>query len=235
MINKLIEWSVRNRGAVMFGVLVLVGLGVWALRTLRVDAFPDLTDVQVQVLVEAPGLSPVEVERLATFPIEVALNGLSGVTQVRSVSKYGFAAVTVVFEDDVDLFFARTLVAERLQGVRESLPPGTEAEMGPMSAANSEIYFYTVEGSGRDLMELRTLHDRVVKPQLRTVPGVAEVNSFGGHVRQVQVIIRPEALASYGLTLHDVVQAVEANNAVAAGGYLEHRDEQYILRGLGQA
>ncbi|MEW5926040.1 MAG: CusA/CzcA family heavy metal efflux RND transporter [Gemmatimonadota bacterium] len=235
MINKLIEWSVRNRGAVMFGVLALVGLGVWALRTLRVDAFPDLTDVQVQVLVEAPGLSPVEVERLATFPIEVALNGLPGVTQVRSVSKYAFAAVTVVFEDDVDLYFARTLVAERLQGVRESLPPGAEAEMGPMSAANSEIYFYTVEGDGKDLMELRTLHDRVVKPQLRTVPGVAEVNSFGGHVRQVQVIIRPEALASYGLTLHDVVQAVEANNAVAAGGYLEHRDEQYILRGLGQA
>jgi cobalt-zinc-cadmium resistance protein CzcA len=235
MIDKLIEWSVRNRGAVMFGVLALVGLGVWALRTLRVDAFPDLTDVQVQVLVEAPGLSPVEVERLATFPIEVALNGLPGVTQVRSVSKYGFAAVTVVFEENVDLYFARTLVSERLQGVRGSLPPGTEAEMGPMSAANSEIYFYTVEGPGLDLMELRTLHDRVVKPQLRTVPGVAEVNAFGGYVRQVQVVIRPEALASYGLTLHDVVQAVEANNAVAAGGYLEHRDEQYILRGLGQA
>jgi cobalt-zinc-cadmium resistance protein CzcA len=235
MIDKLIGWAVRNRGAVLFGILALIAAGVWALRTLRVDAFPDLTDVQVQVLVEAPGLSPVEVERLATAPIEVAMGGLPRVTQVRSVSKYAFATVTIVFEDDVDLYFARTLVAERLQGVRESLPPATEAEMGPMSSANSEIYFYTLEGGDRDLMELRTLHDRLVKPQLRTVPGVAEVNSFGGHVRQVQVIIRPEALASYRLTLHDVVTAIEANNAVAAGGYLEHRDEQYILRGLGQA
>jgi cobalt-zinc-cadmium resistance protein CzcA len=235
MIDKLIDWAVRNRGAVLFGILALIASGVWALRTLRVDAFPDLTDVQVQVLVEAPGLSPVEVERLATAPIEVAMGGLPRVTQVRSVSKYAFATVTIVFEDDVDLYFARTLVAERLQGVRESLPQATEAEMGPMSSANSEIYFYTLEGGGKDVMELRTIHDRMVKPQLRTVPGVAEVNSFGGHVRQVQVVIRPEALASYRLTLHDVVTAIEANNAVAAGGYLEHRDEQYILRGLGQA
>ncbi len=235
MINRIIEWAVRSRAAVLFGVLALVAVGLWAMRTMRVDAFPDLTDVQVQVLVEAPGLSPVEVERLATTPIEVALNGLPRVTQVRSLSKYAFAAITVVFEDDVDLYFARTLVAERLQGVRESLPPGAAAAMGPMSAANSEIYHYTLEGGGKDLTELRTIHDRIVKPQLRTVPGVAEVNPFGGYVRQVQVIIRPDQLASYGLTLHDVVEAVEANNAVAAGGYLEHQDEQYILRGLGQA
>lgn len=235
MIDRLIGWAVRNRAAVLLGILALVAAGTWALRTLRVDAFPDLTDVQVQVLVEAPGLSPVEVERLATAPVEVAMSGLPRVTQVRSVSKYAFAAVTIVFEEGVDLYFARTLVAERLQGVREALPPGTEAAMGPMSAANSEIYFYTLEGGGMDGMALRTLHDRVVKPQLRTVPGVAEVNPFGGSVRQVQVVIRPEALASYRLTLHDVVTAIEANNAVAAGGYLEHRDEQYILRGLGQA
>lgn len=235
MIDRLIEWAVRRRGVVLFLVAGLVAAGLWALSTLRVDAFPDLTDVQVQVLVEAPGLSPVEVERLATFPIEVAMNGLPRVTQIRSTSKYAFAAVTVVFEDGVDLYFARTLIAERLQGVRESLPSGATAELGPMSAANSEIYHYTVEGGGKDLTELRTIHDRIVKPQLRTVPGVAEVNPFGGFVRQVQVVIRPERLTSFGLTLHDVVEAVEANNAVAAGGYLEHRDEQYILRGLGQA
>ncbi|HYJ78014.1 MAG TPA: CusA/CzcA family heavy metal efflux RND transporter [Longimicrobiaceae bacterium] len=235
MIDRIIEWAVRNRTGVFFGIALLVVGGLWAMRTMRVDAFPDLTDVQVQVLVEAPGLSPVEVERLTTFPIEVALNGLPRVTQVRSISKYGFAAITVVFEEGVDLYFARTLVAERLQGVRESLPPAAEAELGPMSAANSEIYHYTVEGGGKDLMELRTIHDRIVLPQLRTVPGVAEVNPFGGYVRQVQVTIRPERMASYGLTLHDVVSAVEANNSVAAGGYLEHGDEQYILRGLGQA
>jgi cobalt-zinc-cadmium resistance protein CzcA len=205
------------------------------LRTLRVEALPDLTDVQVQVLVEAPGLSPVEVERLVAFPIEVAMNGLPRVTQVRSVSKYGFAAVTTVFEDGVDIYFARALINERLQGVREGLPPQAEASLGPLAGAISEIYLYTVEGGNRDLTELRTIHDRIVRPQLRTVPGVVEINSFGGFVRQVQVTIYPERLVAFGLTLHDVVEAIEANNAVAAGGYLEHRDEQYILRGLGQA
>jgi cobalt-zinc-cadmium resistance protein CzcA len=220
---------------VMAAVVALVGAGWWALTTLRVDAFPDLTDVQVQVLVDAPGLSPVEVERLVTFPAEVALNGLPDVTQVRSVTKYAFTAITVVFKDGVDIQRARTLVSERVQSVREDLPAGAHAELGPLSSANSEIYMYTLEGGGKDLTELRTLHDRIVRPQLRTVPGVTEVNAFGGLVRQAQVVIRPERLASYGLTLHDVVEAVEANSSVAAGGYLEHRDEQYILRGLGQA
>ena len=235
LVERLVAWAVRARGVVLALVLALVGAGTWALSTLKVDAFPDLTDVQVQVLIEAPGLSPVEVERLATFPTEVAMNGLPAVTQVRSTSKYGFAAVTVVFEDGTEIQRARTLVSERLQGVREQLPRGADADLGPLSAANSEIYMYTVEGGGKDLTELRTLHDRVVRPQLRTVPGVTEVNSFGGTVRQAQVVVRPDRLVSYGLTLHDVVEAVEANNAVAAGGYLEHRDEQYILRGLGAA
>jgi cobalt-zinc-cadmium resistance protein CzcA len=238
-IEKLIAWSIRRRGVVMGAVLALVIAGVWALRTLRVEALPDLTDVQVQVLVEAPGLSPVEVERLVSFPLEVAVNGLPSVTQVRSISKYGFAAVTVVFEDGTDIYFARTLVNERLQSAREALPPQAEASLGPLAGAISEIYLYTVEDTsaaeGHDLMELRTIHDRIVRPQLRGVPGVTEVNAFGGHVRQVQVTIRPERLVAYGLTLHDVVEAIEANNAVAAGGYLEHQDEQYILRGLGQA
>jgi cobalt-zinc-cadmium resistance protein CzcA len=243
MIEKLIAWAVRRRATVMILVAILIGAGIWSLRTLRVDAFPDLTDVQVQVLVEAPGLSPVEVERLTSFPIEVALNGIPRVTLVRSVSKYAFAAITVVFEDGVDLYFARTLVSERLQSVRSSLPPQAEVSLGPLSAANSEIYQYTLEAIARvgnnaprhSLTELRTLHDRVVRPQLRTVPGVTEVNSFGGFVRQVQVVISPDQLVRFGLTLHDVVEAIEANNSVAAGGYLEHRDEQYILRGLGQA
>jgi cobalt-zinc-cadmium resistance protein CzcA len=234
-VERVVTWAIRQRGTVAALVMILVGAGLWALSTLRVDAFPDLTDVQVQVLIEAPGLSPIEVERLSTFPIEVAMNGLPDVTLVRSVSKYGFAAVTVVFEDGVDIQRARTLVSERLQSVREQLPEGSDANLGPLSAANSEIYMYTVEGGGKDLSELRTIHDRIVRPQLRTVPGVTEVNSFGGYVRQAQVIVRPEELVSHGLTLHDVVEAVESNNAVAAGGYLEHRDEQYILRGLGQA
>lgn len=239
-IDRLIAWSIRQRMAVMVIVLGTIGGGLWALNTLRVDAFPDLTDVQVQVLIEAPGLSPVEVERLTTFPVEVAMNGLPDVTIVRSVSKYGFAAVTVVFEDGVDIQSARTLVSERLQSVREGLPGGAQATLGPLSAANSEIYMYTVENTngGNDSLDtraLRTLQDRVIRPQLRTVRGVTEVNSFGGEVRQAQVVVQPDRLASFGLTLHDIVEAVESNNSVAAGGYLEHGDEQYILRGLGAA
>ncbi len=235
MIERLIAWAIRNASAVFLGILLLVAGGSWALLNLRVDAFPDLTDVQVQVLVDAPGLSPLEVERLVAFPIEVALNGLPRVIQVRSVSKYAFAGITVVFEDGVDLYFARTLVSERLQSVREGLPPGAEASLGPLSGATSEIYLYSIEGGGLDQTRLRTLHDRIVRPLLRTVPGVTEINTFGGLVRQVQIVVNPERLVSYGLTLHDVVEAVQANNSVAAGGYLEDGDEQYILRGLGQA
>jgi cobalt-zinc-cadmium resistance protein CzcA len=235
MIDKLIAWAVRHRLAVFGLVAALIAAGIWGLRTLRVEALPDLTDVQVQVLVEAPGLSPVEVERLVSFPTEVAMNGLPRVKQVRSISKYAFAAVTIVFEDGVDIYFARTLVNERLQSVRSSLPVQAEASLGPLAGAISEIYLYTVEGGGLDLMQLRTAHDRIVRPQLMGVPGVTEVNAFGGFVRQVQVTIAPEKLVAYGLTLHDVVEAIKGGSAIAAGGYLEHRDEQYILRGLGQA
>jgi cobalt-zinc-cadmium resistance protein CzcA len=235
VIHQLIAWALKRRVSVMILVAALVVAGIWSLRTLRVDALPDLTDVQVQVLVEAPGLSPLEVERLIAFPVEVAMNGLPRVTQVRSISKYAFAAITVVFEDGVDIYFARTLVNERLQSVATTLPPQAEAGLGPLAGAISEIYLYTVEGDSTDLAELRAIHDRVVRPQLRAVSGVAEVNAFGGFVRQVQVTISPQALAAHGLTLHDVVEAISANNAIAAGGYLERGDEQFILRGLGQA
>jgi cobalt-zinc-cadmium resistance protein CzcA len=235
MIEKLIGWAVKNRGLVLLLVVGLIGGGVWALRSLRVDAFPDLTNVQVTVLAEAPGLSPKEVERLVAFPIEVSLNGLPDVTEIRSTSKYAFASVTVVFEEGTDIYFARTLVAERLQGVRESLPPGADVAMGPLAGATSEIYLYTLEGGGLDGMALRTLHDRVVKPQLRTVPGVTEINAFGGFVRQMQVTVDPEQLTRYGLSLHEVIEAVEANSRTPAGAYLERGDQQFILRGIGQA
>jgi heavy metal efflux system protein len=235
MIDALIHWAIRNRWTVVLLVAALIGGGLWALRTLRIDAFPDLTNVQVQVLAEAPGLSPLEVERLVAFPIEVSMNGLPRVSRIRSTSKYGFAIATIVFEDGTDLYFARTLVSERLQGVREELPPGTEAEMGPLAGATSEIFLYTVEGGGLGLMELRTLHDRVIKPQLRAIPGVTEINAFGGQVRQMQVVVSTENLTSYGLTLHDVIEAVEANSRTPAGAYLETGDQQLILRGIGQA
>ncbi len=235
MIERMIDWAVRRRWMVLLLTLTLIGAGTWALRSLRIDAFPDLTDKQVQVLVEAPGLSPPEVERLVTFPIEVGLNGLPRVAEVRSTSKYAFATLTVVFEDDVDLYFARTLVSERLQRVRDELPTGVRAELGPLSGATSEIYLYTVEGGGLDPMQLRTLHDRVIRPQLRSVPGVAEINAFGGLVRQIQVILSVTRLASYRLSVHDVIAAVETNSRIPVGAYLEHGDEQFILRGFGQA
>ena len=243
MIDRLIALSVRYRVAVLLVLVALAAAGTWAFRTLRVDAFPDLTNVQVTVLVEAPGLSPVEVERLVTFPIEVAVNGVPRVEQVRSISKYGFAQVTVVFEDGTDIYFARTLIAERLQGVRDRLPAGIEAALGPMAGATSEIYLYTLEDTAHRatapndsaLMALRTLHERIIRPQLRGIPGVVEINPFGGFVRQAQVVVSPQKLASYGLSIGDVVNAVEENSQVPAGAYVEHEAQQFILRGLGQA
>ena len=235
VVDRLIAWGIRNRGLVAAALVGLVGAGLWAAATVRMDAFPDLTDAQVSVLVEAPGLSPVEVERLVTFPIEVAMNGMADVEQVRSLSKYGFAAITIVFADGVDLPRVRTQVNERLQSVRGQFPEGVDAQLGPLASASSEMFMYIVEAPGLDLMAARTLHDRIVRPQLRSVEGVTEINSFGGLVRQAQVVVRPERLISYGLTLHDVVTAVQSNSAVAAGGYLEHHDQQFILRGLGQA
>ena len=234
MIDRLIGWAIRHRAVVLFLVAALVGAGTWALRTLRVDAFPDLTDVQVNVLTEAPGLTPVEVERLVTYPLEISLNGIPRVTQIRSLSRYGLSSITVVFEDGVDIYFARTQIAERVQAARATLPPSVDVELGPLSGAIGELYQYTIEGGDLDLMQLRTLQDRIVRPQLRSVPGVVEVNAFGGFVRQVQVTVSPEKLTAFGLTLRDVVEAVEANAGVPAGGYLEHGDEQYILRGIGQ-
>jgi cobalt-zinc-cadmium resistance protein CzcA len=235
VIDAVIAWAIRRRAVVLLFVAALVGAGVWALRTLRVDAFPDLTDVQVTVLTEAAGLTPLEVERLVTYPLEVSLNGIPRVTGVRSLSRYGLSSITVVFEDGVDIYFARTQVAERVQAARAALPPTAEVALGPLSGAIGELYRYTVEGGGLDIMQLRTIQDRIVKPQLRSIPGVVEVNAFGGMVRQVQVTVSPEKLAAYGLTLRDVVEAVEASSGVASGGFLEKGDEQYILRGIGQA
>lgn len=235
LVDRLIAWGVWNRGRVAAALVILVAGGLWAAATVRMDAFPDLTDAQVSVLTEAPGLSPVEMERLVTFPIEVAMGGLADVDVVRSISKYGFSAVTVVFNDGVDLQRMRTLVGERVQSVRDQLPPSAEAQLGPLASASSEMFMYYLDAPALSLMEARTLHDRIVRPQLRNVAGVTEINSFGGLVRQAQVVVRPERLVSFGLTLHDVVTAVESNSAVAAGGYLEHNDEQFILRGLGQA
>ncbi len=233
--DRLVSFALRQRLLVLILCAGLVFLGVHALQRLPIDAFPDVTNVQVQVLANASGMAPLEVEQLVTYPVEVSMGGLPGMTEVRSLSKLGLAVITVVFKDDVDIYFARQLVFERLQQAKEKLPPGVDVELGPITTGLGEIYQYTLESPGRDAMELRTLQDWVVRPILRSVPGVTDVNSFGGLVKQYHVLVRPEHLNSYKLTLRQVLEALAANNTNASGGYIEHFGEQYVVRGLGLA
>jgi cobalt-zinc-cadmium resistance protein CzcA len=236
MINRLIEFALKQRLLVIAMVILMAALGIFALNNIPIDAFPDVTNIQVQILAEAPGLSPVEVEKLVTFPIEVVMNGLPRLTEIRSISKYGISVITVVFEDGVDIYFARQLVLERLQKAKESLPPTVpEPEMGPITTGMGEIYQYFIESDSLDLMGQRTIQDWFIKPQLRTVPGVTEVNSFGGLVKQYHILVDPNKLLSYKLSLGQVFEAVENNNSVAGANYLEHASEQYIIRGIGLA
>ncbi|MBZ0254007.1 MAG: efflux RND transporter permease subunit, partial [Candidatus Methylomirabilis sp.] len=234
MSRRLIEWSLDNRAVVLLLTLLMAGIGLYCLTVLPIDAVPDVTNVQVQINTNAPGLAPEEVERFITFPIEQAMTGLPDVTQVRSLSKYGLSQVTVVFEDRVDIYFARSLVFERLQDARGQIPEGLgEPEMGPISSGLGEIYQYQVAGEGLTPQELRTIQDWEVKRQLRTVPGITEVNSFGGQEMQYEVLVDPDLLRARGLSLRDVFRALAENNRNAGAGFLEHRDEQYLVRGIG--
>jgi cobalt-zinc-cadmium resistance protein CzcA len=234
VLNRIVEAALEQRFFVLALAFGLVGFGAYSTLKLNVDAFPDVTNVQVQINTSSPGLAAVEVEQLITFPIESVMSGLPRVTQVRSISKTGLSVVTVVFEDDVDVYFARQLVLERLQAAREQIPDGLgDPEMGPVTTALGQVYIYRLTGRGRSLMELRTLNDWLVKLQLRSVPGVADVLSFGGEVRQYQVQVDPDRLLSYGLTLPDLRKAIEANNSNAGGWYLEGEEEQLVVRGEG--
>jgi len=237
MINGLIRFAVSQRLLVLLMVLILIGAGLYSLKHLPIDAVPDVTNVQVQVLTGAPSLAPLEIERQITFPVEVAMSGLPGLKEIRSVSKFGLSAVTVVFEDSVDTYFARQLVLERLSEAREQIPEGIGSpEMGPISTGLGEIYQYELRGapgSGYDATALRTIQDWSVRRQLLGVPGVVEVNSFGGLEKQYQVRLDPAKLQSYGLTLREVLEAVARNNANVGGAYIEHGAEQYLLRGIG--
>ena len=235
MISAILNFSVRQRMLVFLATVVLAGFGWLALQQIPIDAFPDLTNVQVQVLTPAGGMPPPEVEKLVTRPIEIELAGLPRLEQVRSVSKIGLSAITVVFEDGVNDYFARQLVFERLQNARDQLPAGVEAGLGPITTGLGEIFQYTLVSKDNkyDATELRTIQDYIVRPILRTVPGVADVNSFGGLVKQYQVIVKPDRLTSFGITLEQVFQALEKNNANANGNFIEHKSEQYVVRGLG--
>ncbi|HLB24966.1 MAG TPA: efflux RND transporter permease subunit, partial [Nitrospirota bacterium] len=235
MIEKVIEFSLRQRLLVITAAVLFVGAGLWATKKLPIDAFPDVTNQQVMILTQAPGMAPTEVEQLVTFPVETTMSGLPDLHEVRSVSKIGLSVITVVFEDGVDIYFARQQVFERLQQAKERLPKGVEPQMGPVTSGLGEIYQYLITGEGHDIKELRAAQDWIVRPILRTVPGVTDVNSFGGQVKQYQVVADPAKLASLGLAPRDVLEAIKNNNATTGAGYIEHRDEQYMVRGLGLA
>jgi cobalt-zinc-cadmium resistance protein CzcA len=235
MINAILSFSVRQRMLVILATLILTGFGVLAVKQIPIDAFPDVTNVQVQVLASAGGMSPPEIEKLVTRPLEWSFAGLPRQTEIRSVSKIGLSLITVVFEDGVDDYFARQLVSERLQSVRANLPEGVEVQLGPISTGLGEIFQYRLVSKDPkyDIIELRTIQDYIVRPILRTVPGVTDVNSFGGLVKQYQVIVNPDRLVSFGISLSQVFEALEKNNANASGNFIEHKSEQYIVRGLG--
>jgi len=235
MIDKVLQFALKQRLLILIATVILIGAGLWAMKKLPVDAFPDVTNVQVQILTQAGGMAPTEVEQLITSPIETSMGGLPRLHEVRSLSKIGLSVITVVFEDGVDTYFARQQVFERLQQARDRLPKGIEPQMGPVTTGLGEIYQYILEGEGYDVRELRSLQDWVVRPILRTVPGVTDVNSFGGQVKQYQVQLDPGKLKSLGLTIHDVMESVEKNNATVGAGYIEHREEQYMVRGIGLA
>jgi len=228
-----ITWILANRFLVLLVTAALAIGGGVAWTRLPIDAFPDVTNSQVMVLAKAPGLAAVDVEARVSFPIEQHLRGLPRVTQVRSLSKAELSQVVVVFEDGVDTYWTRQIVFERLATVREGLPRGVEPELGPISTGLGEIFQYTLEGEGLSPMDLRTIQDWIVAPLLKPVPGVNEVNSFGGEVKQYQVLVRPERLVKYGLTVREVAEALERSNGNAGGGVLVEGWEQTYLRGVG--
>lgn len=234
MLNRIIDFHLRHRWFVIVGLLGLIGLGLYSMYLIPIDAFPDLTNNQVVVLTECPAMAPSEVEMLVTFPIETALMGLPQTLGIRSVSKLGLSMVTLVFEDSVETYFARQLVNERLQEVRGRIPDGLEPSLGPVATAFGEIYQYTLEGDGYSALDLKTLHEWQIKNQLRTVPGVNEVNTWGGETRQYHVEVDPLRLQRYGLSLRDVYERIRDNNANFGGGFIEHGGEQYTVRGIGR-
>ena len=244
MIERIIQSCLRHRFLVLVALAGLVAYGVYASLRLQVDAFPDVTNVQVQVYTTWPGMSPEEVEKQVTFPIEVQMAGLPDMVELRSVSRFGLSLITVVFADQVDLYFARQLVLERLIAAKEKLPKGLEPVLGPIATGLSEIYQYTLEeenapppaAPGQEtarLMRLRTIQDAIVRPLLKTVPGVTDINSFGGFVKQYQVQVDPDRLRKFDLSLKQVFSALTAGNANAGGNILERGSEQALVRGLG--
>ncbi|HVL00725.1 MAG TPA: efflux RND transporter permease subunit, partial [Dongiaceae bacterium] len=243
MIDTLLQFSIRRRWLVLSLVFVLVGVGGWSYTQLPIDAVPDITNVQVQINTEAPGFSPLEAEQRVTYPIETALAGLPKLAYTRSLSRYGLSQVTVVFEEGTDIYFARSLLNERLGPIRSQLPAGLEPQLGPIATGLGEIFMYSVralpgatqaDGSPYDAIALREIQDWIIRPQLVLTPGVTEINTIGGYARQYHVTPQPLRLLSYGLTLEDVANALRANNDNRGAGYIERNGQQLLVRAPGQ-
>ncbi len=243
MLEKILKFSILHRWAVLVATLAVAVLGMYNYRKVPIDAVPDITNVQVQINTEAPGYSPFEAEQRITFPVETSIAGLPGLIETRSLSRYGLSQVTAVFRDGTDVYFARQLVNERIQGMKGSLPLAVEPIMGPITTGLGEIFMWTVEpeigalkpdGTPYTPTDLRTIQDWVVRPQLRNIPGVTDVNAIGGYEKQYHVTPFPDRLIAYGLSFHDVLRALARNNANVGAGYIEHKGEQYLVRTPGQ-
>ncbi len=232
MLNAIIDWSLRHRFIVITLTLLLAITGAYSAAHLPIDAFPDTTPVQVQINTIAPALTPLEIEQQITFPVEQAISGLKGLTEVRSLSKFGLSQVNVIFEDGIDIYFARQLITERLGTVE--LPTGLQSPtMGPVATGLGEVFHYILTSRTRSLSDLRTIQDWIIKPQLRSVPGVAEVNSWGGRERQYQVVVKPARLLKYNLTLLEVFNALRRNNLNVGGGTITRSGESLLVQGIG--
>lgn len=243
MFERLIRFAIEHRWLVILAVLGMAGYGLYSYQQLPIDAVPDITNVQVQINTAAPGYSPLETEQRITFPIEAVMSGLPNLEQTRSLSRYGLSQITVIFKDGTDIYFARQLVNQRIQEAKSQLPAGIDPAMGPISTGLGEIYLWTVEadegakkqdGTPYTPTDLREIQDWIIKPQLRNVAGVTEINSIGGYAKQFLIAPHPNKLASYGLTMQNVVTALEKNNGNVSAGYIEKRGEQYLIRAPGQ-
>jgi cobalt-zinc-cadmium resistance protein CzcA len=243
MLESILRFSIHRSGLVLVLVLALGGLGLWNFTKLPIDAVPDITNVQVMVNTEAAGYTPLEVEQRISYPLETALAGLPGLTGTRSVSRYGLSQVVAIFNDETDVYFARQLVNERLSSASSDLPMAITPQLGPIATGLGEIFMFTVDaepgavsdtGKAVSPMDLRTVHDWIIRPQLMQVPGVVEVNPIGGYKREILVAFEPQKLLAYGLSQTDVIEAIEANNANRGAGFIEHNGTQYLMRIPGQ-
>ncbi len=239
MLEKIISFSIRQRFFVIAGALALIALGGYNFTILPIDAVPDVTNIQVQINTEAPGFTPLEVEQRITFPIETTLAGMPRWKHTRSLSRYGLSQVTVIFEDGTDIYFARQLINSKIQEVKSHLPENVEPVMGPIATGLGEIFMWSVEAEDQNRKsysssELRTIQDWIIKPQLMNIPGVTEVNSVGGYVKNFQVSPDPQKLIAYGFSFRDVIEALSRNNENTGAGYIEHSGQQYLVRTPGQ-